>query len=528
MPRPSAASLLPNARHRSIAGAWIAAFACACGGTNVAPVTNVPPPPDAGVVDVPSAPDAGVGSVSPCYAFEMPPKDTLRASPKKVFAFYYPPFPVSIENADPSSDFWQSWLTPDARNGEYQSIGGLMRDRPFPRAPLSDPAWRQRDFEKEIRQAIAAGLDGFIYEFPDHVSTNPAQNQLSTMLAAAAAVDPGFRVVLSPDFPTDASATTDGLFTTISAVANHPSLMKVDGKIVLASFAPEREPVSFWATLRDRCAAAGIPITYWPFLSYTADTTAYADWNDLVSGYSTWGTATASSASVMAQWSAAAHARGRAWMAPVTFEDVRHKLTSSLVSSRVYRESHGSLTFRTHFETAISANADWVALLTWNDYTETWMAPSQERGYFLADLAAYHTTWFKTGQAPPVVRDALYYDHRRQRTDAPFDATLQTAPPMTLIAGGPASEVVELVAFLTAPGTLVITQGSDVKTLDVPNAGMTVFQVPMVTDTTPVFALQRAGKTVVQLQSHTPIVSQVVYQDLMHHAGGGLACTRPE
>ncbi|MFP2929904.1 endo-1,3-alpha-glucanase family glycosylhydrolase [Pyxidicoccus sp. 3LG] len=470
---------------------------------------------------------ATVAQSPSCYPFDMPSVSTLRASPKKVFGFYYPVFPISIENAPPDRDFWTSWLTPEARNGEYASIGGLMRDRPLPRPPWADSAWRQRDFETEVRRAIAAGLDGFIYEHPSHVSSNQAQNQLKTMLAAAAVVDPQFHIVLSPDFPTEASGTTDGLVTTLAGVASHPSVFRLDGKIVLASFNPDRKPLSFWTTLRDRLAAQGIHVTYWPLLAYTGDTTKYADWNDLVVGYSTWGDRTAPAAETMRRWSVEAHRRGRYWMSPVAFEDVRNKLTDSVNSSRVYWEPQNSLMFRAHFEKAIEGNADWVSLLTLTDYNESWMTASKERGYVIMDLVAYYTTWFKLGQRPAIVRDALYYNHRAHRTDAPYDATLQTARPMRLRGGVAASNQVELLAFLKEPGRLVITQGSNVRTLDVATAGVTSFQVPMVPDTTPVFELQRNGQTVQRLQSATPIRSQVVYQDLMHHAGGGLTCTRP-
>ncbi|WP_163998966.1 endo-1,3-alpha-glucanase family glycosylhydrolase [Pyxidicoccus caerfyrddinensis] len=465
--------------------------------------------------------------ISSCYPFDLPATSVLRASPKKVFGFYYPIFPISIENADPASDHWLSWLTPEARNGEYASIGGLMRDRPLPRAPWADSAWRQRDFEVEVRRAIAAGLDGFIYEHPYRVSSDTRNNQLPTMLAAAAAVDPDFRIVLSPDFPTEASGTTDGLVTTIAGVANHPSVYRLDGSIVLASFSPERKPLSFWATLRDRLAAQGISITYWPLLPYTGDTTKYADWNDLVAGYSTWGERTAASAENMRRWSVEAHRRGKYWMSPVAFEDVRHKLTDSVDSSRVYWEAQNSLAFRSQFEKAIEGDADWVTLLTLTDYTESWMTASRERGYVIMDWIAYYTTWFKLGRRPTILRDALYYTHREHRTDAPYDTSRQTARAMRLRGGTPASNQVELLAFLKEPGQLVITQGSDVRTLDVTSAGVTAFPVPMVPGTTPVFDLRRNGQSVQRIQSATPILGQVVYQDMMYHAGGGRSCTRP-
>ena len=210
-------------------------------------------------------------------------------------------------------------------------------------------------------------------------------------------------------------------------------------------------------------------------------------------------------------------------MSPVAFEDVRHK-----ADSRKYWEAENTVAFRSHFEKAMEGDADWIALLTLTDYTESWMTASKERGWAIMDLVAYYTTWFKTGQPPTIVRDALYYDHRRQRTDAPHDTTLQTAPAMHLQGGTANVNKVELIAFLKAPGRLVIKQGSDVQTMDITTAGMTSFRVEMVPGTTPTFELQRNGQTVQSLQSATPIQTSVVYQDLMYHAGGGLSCQRIE
>ncbi|MBZ4399820.1 endo-1,3-alpha-glucanase family glycosylhydrolase [Myxococcus sp. AS-1-15] len=465
--------------------------------------------------------------ISQCYPFDMPATSVLRAAPKKVFGFYYPIFPISIDNKAPADDHWTSWLTPEARGGEYANIGGLMRDRPLPRAPWADSAWRQRDFEVEVRRAIAAGMDGFLYEHPYRVSSDTRNNQLTTMLAAAAAVDPEFRIVLSPDFPTEATGTTDGLVSMIASVANHPSVHRLDGAVVLASFNPERKSVAWWTEVKTRLASQGIQVTYWPLLSYTGDVTKYAEWNNLVTGFSTWGERTAQSGEAMRRWSVESHRRGKRWMSPVAFEDVRHKLTDSENSSRVYWEAQNSLAFRTQFEKAMEGDADWVTLLTLTDYGESWMTASQERGYVIMDWIAYYTTWFKTGQRPTIVRDTLYYTHRRHRTDAPFDATKQTARAMKLRGGVAASNQVELLAFLKEPGRLVITQGTDVRTLDVTSAGVTAFQAPLVPGTTPVFELQRNGVTVQRLQSATPVVAQTVYQDLMYHAGGGRSCTRP-
>jgi hypothetical protein len=125
-------------------------------------------------------------------------------------------------------------------------------------------------------------------------------------------------------------------------------------------------------------------------------------------------------------------------------------------------------------------------------------------------------------------------EHRRRarsvasvegKSDAPYDTTKQTAG--AIQAQRPTTDQVELLAFLKAPGTLVITQGTDVQTKDVSAAGVVSFSVPIVPGTTPAFELQRDGHRVQRIQSATPIQERMVYQDMMYHAGGGLSCARP-
>jgi hypothetical protein len=60
--------------------------------------------------------------------------------------------------------------------------------------------------------------------------------------------------------------------------------------------------------------------------------------------------------------------------------------------------------------------------------------------------------------------------------------------------GAPASDQIELVGFLTAPGTLSITIDGNTMTKDVP-AGVTSFTVPFASGT-PHFALERQGAQV--------------------------------
>ena len=72
-----------------------------------------------------------------------PPVNTptdVPSTAKLVFAHYFPPFPISIDNVDPSNDYYaRNYLTIDGENGKYAQYGGFLRDRPVPRQPLARP-----------------------------------------------------------------------------------------------------------------------------------------------------------------------------------------------------------------------------------------------------------------------------------------------------------------------------------------------------------------------------------------------------
>ncbi|MDR8407446.1 DNRLRE domain-containing protein [Nonomuraea sp. 3-1Str] len=464
------------------------------------------------------SPTAEPTASATCLPFDKPSAAALREYDKKVFAFYFPPYPLSVDNKDPAKDQYASWLDPAGSSGMYAAQGGHSRDRPLPR-PVRSGDWRQADFEVEIRQAIAAGIDGFIYEH--HTSASDQRfNQFPKLLAAAKAVDPGFQIMLSPDFPTAKGAAQDKVISDILMAKGHPSLYHLsDGTIPLAPFYPERQTPAWWDELRTKLSAQGMKTVLVPiFLDWSGS--GKTEWNNSVAGYSSWGVRWQSSTDGYRKAGLEAAKRGRFYMAPAALEDVRPR-------DKRYWEPSNSGTLRQSFIKAQEGGADIISLLTWNDYAESWLAPSVERGYAPLDVVAYHTMWFKTGKWPTIKRDALYYFHRSHRTDAPFDAAKQTIGPIAIPYGDKAADEVELLAFLKEPGTLTITQGGDVQTKEVTAAGMVSFKAALKPGTTPVFELKRDGKVIQTVKSHTPIKQSVVYQDLINHAGGGPNCRRP-
>jgi hypothetical protein len=172
------------------------------------------------------------------------------------------------------------------------------------------------------------------------------------------------------------------------------------------------------------------------------------------------------------------------------------------------------------WEQAIRDRADWVQIVTWNDYSEaTEIAPSTGIQHAFYDLAAYYIARFKTGKAPPVVRDVLYYFHRIAPVAARPDLARQ-AQPMQLRPGSePASDEVELLAFLKAPGVLEVEINNKRYRKVVGQAGMTSFRVPLQPGA-PSFRLYRQSRKLIEVKSAFTIRDRITYQDLLYRAGG--------
>ncbi len=97
-----------------------------------------------------------------CIAPTGQEDSAITDSGPKVFAHYFPPYPISLDNAPSDKDYYSTdYLKVNGEGGKYAAVGGLLRDRPLGRAPLSNSNFRLADMRTEVRQAKAAGIDGF-------------------------------------------------------------------------------------------------------------------------------------------------------------------------------------------------------------------------------------------------------------------------------------------------------------------------------------------------------------------------------
>jgi Glycosyl hydrolase family 71 len=288
---------------------------------------------------------------------------------------------------------------------------------------------------------------------------------------------------------------------------------------VLSAFFAEAQTESWWNdTLTDLHDNYGLNVAFVPtFLDAFSNMDAFAP---ISYGFGNWGGRNyvntdpnfnfpGTQVSLVDQ----AHALGKIWMQPVAFQDERPY-------TGTYEESGNTLTNSNDWQIATDHAAEWVQLVTWNDYAEnTDMAPSADQGYRLLDMQAYNIADFKYGSDPTVLRDALYVSNRTQFANA--ESTYDETMPMVLAPGTPAAtDTVDVVVFATAPATVVADIGGVVSTCGV-GAGRSVCSFPLQTGDITV-GLQRDGVWTTIVQSPYSVTATPFVQNEEYHVAGGL------
>ncbi|MFB7783012.1 endo-1,3-alpha-glucanase family glycosylhydrolase [Streptomyces vinaceus] len=458
----------------------------------------------------PGAGDSGAGRAPGALPFDLPGPAALRtgeAGRKLVFAHYFTPYPLSLDNASADADYYaRNYLNPAGENGKHERYGGLLRDRPLPVTPKPGD-WERANLEQEVRTARAAGLDGFTLDMLS--LSGPNRDRAQLLMEAAHAVDPAFKVMLMPDMTSLNTDDPGVLADAVAALGKAPAAHRLgDGRLVVSPFKAEAKSVAWWTQVLDLLRTRhGIRTAFVPtFLDFDANSARFAP---ISHGFSEWG-----SRSYVGQESATrdvqrAHGLGKIWMQPVSVQDARP-------NQGVYDEAGNTATLRSTWTHAIDDGADWVQLTTWNDYSEgSQFAPSQHNGYTYLDLSSYYLTKFKTGSWPKIVRDTLYVSARTQFASA--DPTGPQSLVMSLRKGSAAPrDTVEVLSFLTAPATVRTEVGGARDTHEAP-AGIHSELLPLRPGTSSA-AVVRGGKAATEVELPYAADRTVRVQDLQYYA----------
>ncbi|MDT9686676.1 glycoside hydrolase family 71 protein [Streptomyces sp. TRM76323] len=451
--------------------------------------------------------DSARAGAATALPFDMPDRAALRARGKLVFAHYFTPYPLSLDNEEPDRDYYaRHYLTPDGEGGKHRAYGGLLRDRPLPVRP-KEGDWESANLRQEVRTARAAGLDGFTLDVLSLSGRNWERCRL--LLEAAHAVAPDFKIMLMPDM---ASLTTESpreIADAIAELGRSPAAHRLDdGRLVVSPFKAEARSAGWWSALLDDLRVRhGVRTAFVPlFLDFGAHHEEYAP---ISHGFSDWGSRSYTEPADPGRDARLAHRLGKVWMQPVSVQDARP-------SQGVYDEAGNTATLRATWNRAIEGGADWVQLTTWNDHSEGGhFAPSLHNGHAYLDLSSYHLVRFKTGRWPEITRDTLYLTSRTQ-----FAHAVPTGGQTLLMSLREGSEeardTVEVLPFLTRPATVRVTVGSSTTTHAAP-AGAHPLLVPLRPGGVAA-AVVRDGRAGAAVELPYRVVRHPEVQDLQYYA----------
>jgi hypothetical protein len=221
------------------------------------------------------------------------------------------------------------------------------------------------------------------------------------------------------------------------------------------------------------------------------------------------------------------HAKGLGFMMPVAPQDFRPK-------GSIFWEAQNSLTFRTLWDSAIQGKADWVQLVTWNDFSEnSQMSPAFGIQFGFYDLAAYYIAQFKG--APTIIRKDAVQLFFRDQVVGPGEPSPVLQQARFRISGadnGP-SNLVEALVYTASDDfkpahphpQLQLTVGSGAKdaattVFPVPSAGLTSLTMPLVPGLVSVSLLVGENATV-KFAAPMAVRSSVLFQNFLYQSSSG-------
>ncbi len=340
--------------------------------------------------------------------------------------------------------------------------------------PMGGSTATAADFAREIQQAQAHGIDGFALNCGSWtVEPNYREHSLR-MFEAAASLGTGFKLFFSAD------GTAEEAIAMASEFYDHPNTLRFNARPVLSTFGGDD---AFAATILGAMRKVGKPLTFVPFFfpsrrgekfgDFTpADFASYIARHSYMDGFFYFGAGAEpdeiaqTSLKIGEAWQRA----GKPYMAPVTpyYRGLGPK------NYRLF-ETRGFEGMALEWEAAIKSHAQWIEIVTWNDWGEStyvaefgpprstdlweghWGRPLSHSAYLSA--SSYYIGWFKTG-APQIDRDALYWFYRLSPKEVPG----HSSPDDRSLSFPEGSETLEdrvfVTAFLTAEARISIDSGT--------------------------------------------------------------------
>lgn len=436
---------------------------------------------------------------------------TASTSGKKVFAHYFPPYPLSLDNKPTAEDYYaRNYLPVDGEGGIHAAYGGLLRDRPLGVGKSASSTWQVDNLRTEIRQAKTAGIDGF---FVNIMSTS-GMNWTATVKLFKAAEKENFLIVPMVDGTASASRLTPAqVATSLATLYKSSAAYKIGSEYLLSSFKAEGPGAAWWKQLITALETQhDVPVTFQAvFLSASdANMSAFAPFS---SSFGNWGERNPRVINTLPDYDAKAAKLGKDWMEPVAPQDMRPRLG-------VFAESANTEALRAGWNKAIRDDAEYVQMVTWNDYSESsQFAPSAAHGSSFLEISRYYSDWFHTGKAPKITEDEVFLTHRTQLANA--TTKVKHTPILPSLSGSKndVRDKAEALVFLTAPATVEITVGGTKSTFNAP-AGVSAFTAPLKVGSVQA-KIVRSGTAVKTAASPYKVLTTPNVQDLQYYAVTG-------
>jgi hypothetical protein len=470
------------------------------------PLPPDPPPTDPGTPlppQPPPPPPPPATTLNPELPFELEPlRPAMAAAALEVYAHWFPPYPISLNNAIPkglpgatTGDTYDvAYLDPNGEGGAHAAEAGMLRDRPLPRLPLAGD-YLLADCLTDIKRAKRMGLDGFTLEILGIGGSANLTRDKKMTTAVEQFNDPNFKLIAMPDGTGNGTADPVALATEMAKWLGSPAFKRLpDGRVLVAPFGPERAPVgagtgglAFWQTVQSNLATAGIQtawwfcyVAQWTGTSGTFGTATYAPaaadkLNAMAYGHGRWGdrdegTNRSLTSINVGQAAATSQARyGKPFMDWASPQDTRPN-----ASNHKYWEARNSGAWRACWDRIITTKPGIVQIPTWNDFSESaHLCPSPFHGWAWGDIGAYYMARAKLGYWPSVVRDAIYLSHRiHPATGTTFTGSQTLFQTLQAASTTPATNDVEALCFLTSTAgtTVKVTSGGITTSFDASTA----------------------------------------------------------
>lgn len=332
-----------------------------------------------------------------------------------------------------------------------------------------------QNFKDDIALAQSCGIDGFALNCGGWSTGKNAYYKTWSLMMYQAAQELGthFQLFFSEDH-----LAYPEILDMVQSTYTHPNQFRVNGRAVLSSFADPLTP-----DLIAQLAAQGTPVffapNYHPYVAHEvynlADVKQLVGRADSLDGYFDFGAGgtgpqLANNTALLAPAFAAA---GKTFMGDLT--PFYRGLGEA--NFRVF-ETRGCEGMEAEWQAAISEDAPWVEIVTWNDFSEaTYLMPfpaSREASVWpgnwgpilshsgYAAATGYYASWFKSGHAPGITRDVLCYSYRLfpKHLAAPVNPRDPASPLSRPRGADLLDDKVYVTLFAKAAGQLTVHSGS--------------------------------------------------------------------